>query len=834
MSRNNPFDGHLTVDAHVVTQLGEELISDPEQAILELVKNSYDADAEWCVVNVNTEYLEDEAEKFLAPSESQASQLSESARKSLAGRIIVEDNGSGMDIETIKRGWLTISRSYKRDFKVQKRVTPKFKRTPLGDKGLGRLSTMKLGDLLRITTFVNENENGHQISFQWSDCKSGIAIEDVNINYTEVASTGKTGTKIEIIGLNDLSYWKGNTSRKRLQNKISSLISPFEAYRNFQAILTVDDHPIDLHRLTSKVLKKAITEFSCAWEQSKLNMLGQVKIDLFGKDKEERNKYLKSDGGRGFYNFLRNRSEVNKFSAFTLNDNEWFLRFEESIDWTDIPRSETLDNPGNFHAKIYSFSYDSEFYDKNAVIGDVSKELIQELSGISIFRDGFQVRAGEDWLKLSHAATSGGSWYALRPKNVLGFFAISGKDNSLLVEKSDREGFVDNYAWQGFFILGTKFRDFANNALEIFRRAFNDYVKQKRKEEEDLPDSFSAEQGADEIKSIIHSTEQLKKQLERSNKDTSERLKSIKNDLDQALDNILLDDLSRQRLNELEKRLKELETKILNHNSLYKEFVEKVGKHRLSIDLVMEKFEQLKHSIADVYSNAAVGLSAHGIAHEVHPLLDEIILRLNSVESYLNSKNLNDPVIKKDLNAIKSFARLIGKNISFLNPMLKAFRETKEKILLPQFLTEYFDIRGKRFKELGIRHVAHGTNTSLTIRINQGRLTQVIDNLIRNSEYWLLHAKSHQEDLPLEIHTEIRGDKLLVWDTGLGIRPAMESILFDLFVSDKPKDEGQGLGLFITRQLLEAEDCDIDLCADRNNHGRRYKFEICFKGVVNG
>ena len=39
----------LKIDAHVVRQLGEELISDPEQAILELVKNSYDADSPWCL-----------------------------------------------------------------------------------------------------------------------------------------------------------------------------------------------------------------------------------------------------------------------------------------------------------------------------------------------------------------------------------------------------------------------------------------------------------------------------------------------------------------------------------------------------------------------------------------------------------------------------------------------------------------------------------------------------------------------------------------------------------------------------------------------------------------
>ncbi len=40
-------DFRLRIDAHALVQLGEQLITDDEQALLELVKNSYDADADW-------------------------------------------------------------------------------------------------------------------------------------------------------------------------------------------------------------------------------------------------------------------------------------------------------------------------------------------------------------------------------------------------------------------------------------------------------------------------------------------------------------------------------------------------------------------------------------------------------------------------------------------------------------------------------------------------------------------------------------------------------------------------------------------------------------------
>ena len=61
----------------------------------------------------------------------------------------------------------------------------------------------------------------------------------------------------------------------------------------------------------------------------------------------------------------------------------------------------------------------------------------------------------------------------------------------------------------------------------------------------------------------------------------------------------------------------------------------------------------------------------------------------------------------------------------------------------------------------------------------------------------------------------------------------MEEVLFDIFISDKPKKEGHGLGLFIVSQILENENCSIYLGAERNQKKRRYKFIIDFSGVLN-
>src|SRR5207248_3272422 len=121
----------LEIDAHVIRQLGDELITDTGQALLELVKNSYDADASFCHVDVETH----ETYSVTLPGRSKGPSSIKTA--DLKGQITVTDNGEGMTLDTIRRGWLTISLSPKREFKRAGKTTPLYHRTPLGDKGLG-------------------------------------------------------------------------------------------------------------------------------------------------------------------------------------------------------------------------------------------------------------------------------------------------------------------------------------------------------------------------------------------------------------------------------------------------------------------------------------------------------------------------------------------------------------------------------------------------------------------------------------------------------------------------------------------------------------------------
>ena len=100
---------HFDITPHIVKQLGEQLVSDEITALLELIKNSFDADATYVSIEINTtgQYTK---EKLFYPNH--------------RGFIVVEDDGFGMSENTIMKSWLLISYSQKRELKEAKKKTP--------------------------------------------------------------------------------------------------------------------------------------------------------------------------------------------------------------------------------------------------------------------------------------------------------------------------------------------------------------------------------------------------------------------------------------------------------------------------------------------------------------------------------------------------------------------------------------------------------------------------------------------------------------------------------------------------------------------------------------
>jgi signal transduction histidine kinase len=154
--------GNLRFSPDILVRLGEELVPNPTDGLLELVKNAYDADASFCRIKI---------EKHT---------------------IRIEDDGNGMTDTEIVGGWLLIGGSSK----DAKKPTD-LGRIPVGNKGLGRLAALRLG---REATLVSRPKSQigteYRITIDWNKVEKGATVEQEYFDITSTPTTKGNGTEI--------------------------------------------------------------------------------------------------------------------------------------------------------------------------------------------------------------------------------------------------------------------------------------------------------------------------------------------------------------------------------------------------------------------------------------------------------------------------------------------------------------------------------------------------------------------------------------------------------------------------------------------------------------
>ena len=146
--------------ARLMLQLGDELLRNEGVALLELIKNAYDADA----------------------TEVKVSMIEVNDKKS--GVITIEDNGEGMDLKLIKNVWMEPGTSKKLAETNEKKRTKIFNRSVLGEKGIGRFAIHKLGDQIEIVT-KKKNKNEVCITINWKAFENANYLNDMPIEVEE-------------------------------------------------------------------------------------------------------------------------------------------------------------------------------------------------------------------------------------------------------------------------------------------------------------------------------------------------------------------------------------------------------------------------------------------------------------------------------------------------------------------------------------------------------------------------------------------------------------------------------------------------------------------------
>jgi signal transduction histidine kinase len=215
--KNNQPTDHIKFAPDILIRLGEELIPNPDQGIIEIVKNAYDADATKCKIELR------DTEKS-------------------GGSIHISDDGYGMDLGDIRSGWLVLGKSLKSETRNVR--TPKG-RLRVGDKGLGRLAALRLGEKVILRTRP-KSERGVEFSLQidWSEYKRADLVEEVIITIEEGKTSKSPGTDISILEI-DVKF--GRREVERLARELLLLTDPFARVEGFRPQLVGSGHP-DLER----------------------------------------------------------------------------------------------------------------------------------------------------------------------------------------------------------------------------------------------------------------------------------------------------------------------------------------------------------------------------------------------------------------------------------------------------------------------------------------------------------------------------------------------------------------------------------------------------------
>ena len=811
------------INPHVIRQLGEELVPDEMTALMELIKNAYDADASYVKIDINT------------TGNYTGEALTYSNHK---GYIVVEDSGVGMDDEAIVKSWLTISYSSKRAGADGVKAKTKKDRTPLGDKGLGRLSTQRLSDCCEIFTVPEGGKERFHVAFDWREFDKVERLSQVPVIVDSSPAGDLKGTKLVLTNLHSLDVWKGDRLES-FKNKIVQILTPFSEVRKFYVYITIDGESVDVMKKMDSILDLCQSSYEFVFDGKILSVSGIIKPEKLGsgnssKVKENFKAFIEKDNGLKFSDYFFETKRSDK--TYSRPGKNGLIAFSKSFSFqNDMAGLISLDgrkcNPGAFSGKIYDFVLTDNFGAVTNVFNTASeyKEFVKTQTGIKIYRDGFAVQpygfGQNDWLGMSKSQTSGSSFYGLRPENTVGYFSISEEVNTHLKDKTDRMGFVENeYQYNFELIAVTYIRKVCDSFIEAVRRSYNGFIKSNKQENSGIK---NIQQAYDEIRSVANASTGY-----------TERVRELKKEIhhfEEASSCIIKDANSLFSAGSYEEALKLLEENksTLEHAhellAELEEYVTKTSQLYSSVDYIEPKIDTLESQLDDFSTLAAVGMMAESITHE----FPNLIRHLNEWNAEFKKKVSKEPIARE---VCQDFSRQVSittntmtQQLKHVSPALRYARESKETFVIRKFFESqkehYYDLYLSKY---GVR-LQIEEKTPFSITVNEGRFIQVMDNLINNSIYWLRQQQGLSVD-PIVTIT-IKRPWLYVSDNGMGVAPAVEESLFDPFVTMKPKGQGRGLGLFIVRQLLDAVGCFIVLDERRNAYNRRYIFSINLSNI---
>jgi signal transduction histidine kinase len=397
--------------SHLLQLLGEELIGDDRLAIFELVKNGYDADANEVEITVN---------------------LAARSPKS----IVVQDSGTGMTLDDITGKWLELATDSRRKDRAVR--TKRYRRLALGEKGVGRIASFKLGRYVTLITRAAGHPE-YEAVIDWDKLlDQGPYLENLEVRVSEndepKSFSGKsTGTRIAISGLRREQWTRGDL--RKLYRLVTSLASPFKTPDRFIVKFNAPGREGDLKDLVAPndFLDLAVWKFS---------------FDLDGQAFSWKYAF-----NPPHWKSVKPRSEDKKNDRLLLTpamDPDGVKRRPTAADEALLLTDDDLDGIGPIEGRIYAYYRRSEVLNATGSSSQV-RSWLDDQTGVRVYRDGVRVftygERNDDWLGLNvrRINTPAGK---LGTGSVVSAIHLELNESAGLREKTNREGFDQNATFE--------------------------------------------------------------------------------------------------------------------------------------------------------------------------------------------------------------------------------------------------------------------------------------------------------------------------------------------------------------------------------------------------
>lgn len=774
--------------------IGSDLINDDFIAVFELVKNSYDAHATKVEIIFKNIY-------------------------SSRAKIIIKDNGKGMNYDDLINKWLFVAYSAKiegtEEDNYDYRDKIKIKRAYAGAKGIGRFSCDRLGNNLYLETIKNEpNPKVEVLITDWNKFEGDIKDEFVNITVLQETIHEsnydiKHGTVLEITNL------KSNWNRSKLlelKDALSRLINPNTINEDdvFKIILKVDD---EIENDKEQILKNK-KQVNHPKSPIDPNLVNYIKI----VNGEIQNLIFDTLGIKTTY------------IESKVNDTEIHTKlFEAGKMVYSITEENPFENFKDVTFAIYFLNLSAKLtFSRRMGLQPV------EYGHIFVYKNGLRIfpygERGEDPLKMDNRKAQGHSRY-LGTREVIGYISIEGKNNNLRETSSRGDGLIKTQTYldlENWFYETLKklekytieITDWGNSlSPEDFINFDNVFIKNKGQENEKINDIN------DNLRKLLNGLTNSKKVIRFEvsdeilnilNKKSENSINTVLNNLTEQIktDNFNKDEViktikkAEKKIDELRKVKDEAETEafemLLENEKLSKELNDELSKKLFDNSINNREKKDLltlQHQIVHTAGNITFSL-------------DELI---KSINSNLSKDKLIEEVVNINLEVKKilSASRFVtNAGFSMESEMIT---EDIVRFSHDYVVNNYIPINSFIHQKRPINIIFEPIkNLEYKIKFRPLEITVLFDNLFSNSK------KANSKNILIKWVKTKSEIKLYFKDDGNGIPDEIIENIFDFGFT---KTNGSGIGLYQTKETLKKLG---GLITVNNNYENGVEFIIIF------